>query len=580
MATNGSFKTSAYDSRCLEFSWTQKSSSIANNTTTISWTLKAVGSGQYSEYWAGNFKLLIDGKEVFFQESRMKTVNGTVIKTGEYTFTHGADGKKSFTAYAEAGIYYFAVNCSGSKTFTLDTIPRQATITSAPNFNDEENPTISYSNLAGNSVSALDVCISLNGTTDDIKYRAADKTKTSYTFNLTDDERALLRNATLSGSNSRTVKFHIRTKIGTTYYYHSIQKTFTVINCKPTLSIELWDDNQRSQDATMDDLIYIANFSEVKYKMTAAGVKGASITSYLLEHGPDKYTTASGSVATLHNERFYFKVVDNRGQVSDMTYVRELTPYFKPTCNIDEVESTTDGSMTFNIKGEWFNGNFGGGVGEDNYLAYKWEVYDSSNTLVKQIANSAVPSGYISRNTYSIPVSITGLDYRQTYTIKASVNDYALLSRAPEIRVKTLPVFDWSETDFNFNVPISFNGQEMKDYVIDEGTSNGWGYRLWNSGKAECWRRLQLNTITVNTVWGNMFTSGSLASTNLSYPFTFAELPVLTVSLMPFGSGGLVMPSGSAYGSASQTGAFEIVRGSSISPGQFLLAYHAFGRWK
>jgi hypothetical protein len=77
-----------------------------------------------------------------------------------------------------------------------------------------------------------------------------------------------------------------------------------------------------------------------------------------------------------------------------------------------------------------------------------------------------------------------------------------------------------------------------------------------------------------------MYSSGSLASTNLSYPFEFVETPILNVSLMPFGSGGLVMAPGSGYGSASATGPFEITRGSALTSGQFLLAYSANGRWK
>jgi hypothetical protein len=119
----------------------------------------------------------------------------------------------------------------------------------------------------------------------------------------------------------------------------------------------------------------------------------------------------------------------------------------------------------------------------------------------------------------------------------------------------------------------------MKDFVIDEGTSNGWTYRKWNSGKAECWKRLQITT-GVSNAWGSLYTSGSLDATNLAYPFDFAETPILTVSLMPFGSGGLVMATGNGYGSATETGPYEIARGTSLASGQFLLAYQALGRWK
>lgn len=35
--------------------------------------------------------------------------------------------------------------------------------------------------------------------------------------------------------------------------------------------------------------------------------------------------------------------------------------------------------------------------------------------------------------------------------------------------------------------------QKMKiidDYVVEQGTSGSWTYRKWNSGVAECWRRI------------------------------------------------------------------------------------------
>lgn len=124
MASSGSFNTNGYEGRYLTLSWSEKSQSVSANTTTISWTLKGAGSAQADWYMAGNFKVVIAGTTVYSSESRIKLFNGTVVASGSLTLTHNADGSKSFSASAEAGIYTYAVNCTGSKTFTLDTIPR------------------------------------------------------------------------------------------------------------------------------------------------------------------------------------------------------------------------------------------------------------------------------------------------------------------------------------------------------------------------------------------------------------------------------------------------------------------------
>ena len=123
MAASGSFNTSSYEGRYLQFSWNETSQNVASNTTTIAWTLKGAGGGNVW-YKAGNFKVVIAGETVFSSATRIQLDNGTLVASGTYTFKHDADGTKKFTASVQAGIYAVAVNCSGSATFTLDTIAR------------------------------------------------------------------------------------------------------------------------------------------------------------------------------------------------------------------------------------------------------------------------------------------------------------------------------------------------------------------------------------------------------------------------------------------------------------------------
>ena len=122
---------------------------------------------------------------------------------------------------------------------------------------------------------------------------------------------------------------------------------------------------------------------------------------------------------------------------------------------------------------------------------------------------------------------------------------------------------------------------KMSDYVVEQGKSNNWTYRKWNSGIAECWCRKSIAT-TITNAWGSLYTSGGLESSNLDFPFTFSETPVVNVSCCNNGAGVFVMASG-AWGplSTTSTGMFELVRAvSSGTANTYVLCYQVMGRWK
>lgn len=131
MANSGSFNTSSYNNRGLTFSWWINSQSISGNYTDIGWSL--TGNGSKSGYYmAGGFKVVIDGETVYSKSTdyRIELWNGTSVASGTKRIYHDSVGKKNFSASAEAGIYYYAVNCSGSGSWDLTQIPRYTTITS------------------------------------------------------------------------------------------------------------------------------------------------------------------------------------------------------------------------------------------------------------------------------------------------------------------------------------------------------------------------------------------------------------------------------------------------------------------
>ncbi len=204
-----------------------------------------------------------------------------------------------------------STSCSG--TVTLTSIPRKATITAAPNFNDEENPTITYSNKAGEAVTELKAGISTDGTTVDIYYRDIPKTGSSYTFELTDKEREVLRNAT-TDSNSRTVVFKIRTKIGEKTYWSELSKTLSIVNANPVMNPTVEDTGSVSVTLTGDaENKMIRNYNVMAVAANATAQKGATITGYNISCGGKSITTASGTLSYVSSNDFVFTVTDSRG---------------------------------------------------------------------------------------------------------------------------------------------------------------------------------------------------------------------------------------------------------------------------
>lgn len=134
MASSGSFNTTAYSTdygnACLTFSWSIKSQDATTNQTIINWSVTGAGlnSGHYIK--AGGFKVVINGQTVYSKSTdyRIELYTGTVVASGTAPITHTASGSKNFSASVEAGIYYYAVNCSGSGSWELAPILQYPTV--------------------------------------------------------------------------------------------------------------------------------------------------------------------------------------------------------------------------------------------------------------------------------------------------------------------------------------------------------------------------------------------------------------------------------------------------------------------
>lgn len=112
------------------------------------------------------------------------------------------------------------------------------------------------------------------------------------------------------------------------------------------------------------------------------------------------------------------------------------------------------------------------------------------------------------------------------------------------------------------------------DHVVEEGTSDGWTYRKWKSGVAECWRQLSISNVTFSAAGiSGLYQSADMT---VSFPFPFTEYPVTNVNT-PAVAGD--------YGWIGRVGngtSWIIVRAfkRSNTTGQVTLAISVKGKWK
>ena len=463
MALSGVMRTNDYDGRYYELSWTATQSTI-NNTSTISWTLKALG-GKSAYYTERVLQVMLGGQTLIDKTDAYYRYKGT-IKSGSFTVTHNLLGELTINGSIKAASYYIEPNLFGNASWELNKIPRQATITAAPNFTDEDNPTITYSNLVGNDVSKLEACISLTGESPDIAYRDIPKVGTTYTFNLTDSERAILRNSCVN-AKSRDVYFYIRTTIGSTVLRYNLKRTLTIVNAEPTVRATATDQGTVSITLTGDTSKMIKGYNTINVSMTATAKKGATISSYKITNGSNIINAASGLFNNAESGTFVFTATDSRGYSSSETVNLTVIPYVPLTCNVNakiELNATdsTKADITFEISGNYYNGSFGA---KDNTLTLAYELEAKSGKSTEVITTTPT----FKNNTYKLTYTLSNLSYQDSYTviIKASDLVYQNISSTSK-KLSVFPVYDWGETDFRHHTDVILsNGKAIQGVRVD-----------------------------------------------------------------------------------------------------------------
>lgn len=573
MALSGSISTNGAsgegEGRYYTLSWTA-TQSIANNTSTISWTLSTAG-GYSSWITERTVYVDIDGERVFSKTNAVDRYRGT-IATGTKTISHNSDGTRSFSVSLAAAIYYSSIQCTGSQTFTLDTIARASTL-SVSDGTLGTKTTLTADRKSSSFTHTLTwECGSYSGTL------ATKSSATSWPFtpelklaSVAPYGQKVYCTYTLSTYNGSTL-------VGT----DSKAAWFTIPNSvKPSCSLSLSD--SKGYASTYGG--YIQGESQLSVTINATQAYGSPISRYSASANGTTYSTRTFTTSVLTKvgtNTISATVTDGRERPGSASSNITVLAYSRPQitnlkvrrCNANGTENDRGGygKISFhctitplsnkNTRACSLRYRQSGATTWTNAPAITLSAYNQDcNPPVIQMSDAhsyeiqinltdafgttsaatSISTGYC---LYHIPASGKGITFggiaegdgfnvKMDATFGENVNMKKNLQVDGNVTGKYL-TGTWLQTlattDLGKAPPkvavLDNSGwiyyrtlNELRadlgiaDYIVQQGTSSGWRYRKWNSGMVEFWgAAIDMTTETGWVNWSNFVPNGIFSS--------------------------------------------------------------------
>jgi len=370
-------------------------------------------------------------------------VSDTVVISNEVTVTHNSDGTKTCAIEVTGGIpnkSYTRTDAKGSA--VLDTIIVPATILTAPNFTDIENPTITFSNPRNYPVQFK--IEDINNPSDLIfTSKLSNYVGDSYTFNLTTNQRNTLRTASQNYTDFPirfTVSSYIPSSSSNPTYWSWLDRTMTVVTSAPIFST-FTHENVESETLALtgDSSVYVQNVSQCQVTIPVANKmvaqKGATPSWYSANIGNrvDKksYSANADVVFDPITVVDYYPTIsaiviayDSRKKNTIVSQPMNVIPYvpnggiLQATCSN---RVTSDGKIIISdVKGKYYPIVVGGVEKNEvdvvcSYQAEDEIIWHNIDMTLKSLANGLFEFD---------DIQITGLDVTKKYIVEFSAGDF------------------------------------------------------------------------------------------------------------------------------------------------------------
>lgn len=429
-ASSGAFETSVYNAAGSKYpdrirvEW-YSSQSVANNTSTIYWTVMSAGGtgSQYSYVMTGPVTVNIAGVTVYSRADRFAMHVGEPLGSGSFTLTHNSDGTQSFSAWAEAAIYTYSISSTRYDYYVnLPQIPRASSIS-----------------VSGTTI-GLPITISISKAvssfTHTLEYKFGNKSGTIAT-------------KTSSYSVSWTPPIDLALQIPSSQYGTGTLKCITynggTIIGEKTINFMLYVQNSmkpsiNSFTSSIDRTnpsgcgMYVKNNSAVTWTVYAVGSYGSTITKCVI-NGQNLSETKTGSATsysmTSHTltvagkQTYTVTVTDSRGRTASTTGEITIIDYNPPTItSITSFRSNADGSM--NGSGQYVTHQLNASfytLGGNNNIKIKAYSKKRSDATYSELNSVVVKDDASDRTSYTYTYKNASFAVDTAYDFKIVISD-------------------------------------------------------------------------------------------------------------------------------------------------------------
>ena len=442
----------------IHLTLTEESTSTANNTSLVSykfWISNTSNNRFIDNDWS--WSISIGGKTIAINSFDFYVYPYNVTQTiasGQITVTHNSDGTLNMPynvsiPNVKANNQYAPPAMALSGTWTLTTIPRASGVT-CTNANIGTAPTITISSASSSFTHYLSYSFgTLSGTIVE---------RTSLTV-YTDWVLPTSFYSQIGNDTSGVGTIYCDTYNGSTLIGSSTCTFRATVNegiSSPTITATITDQNSVTRALTGDSGVLVRYYSNAYVSMTATAHNGATLVEQSITNGGVTYETSTATFENVETGVFSLSATDSRGFTTtvgrDLVTAGKFVPYVHLTCNIENTRPDANGNMDVRCTGGFFNGSFGAVA---NTLTVKCRYKNPNGSYSDWYSMTVTKNG----NYYGAYTSFTiaNFDYQAVYTFECQATDkLATVSTTPNT-AKSMPVFHWSEDDFVFEVPVTFN---------------------------------------------------------------------------------------------------------------------------
>lgn len=450
---------------------TEQSQNNAANSTTLAYALTLYnGKTSFSGYTIG-YRVKIDGVQVAYHDnSGAQTSMGwneaKLLVSGTTTVLHDDNGNKTVSVEIEVWTdvnQYLPIYISGSGTVALTQILRESTISAtdanigAVSMIAINRKSSGYTHSIAYTFGALSGYITADGGVSPAEIKLS---ATYIGWSIPAGFYGMIPNNKVGDCTLTCKTYSGDTQIGSAKTF-TIRCTAAESLCAPVVTGTVVDTNEAVTALTGSSAKLVRYISNALCTISAAARNSATIKQKRI--AGQAITDTSRTISAMELESVIFESTDSRGYTSTAVVAVDLVPYIKLTCRAVTARLTPTGDkVQLDISGSYFNGSFGAA---DNALTIKYRV--SGSSAWQEI------TPVIDGNNYTASAVLSGLAYNQVHTLSISAADKLSTVQISDTIKRGVPIFDWGEEDFEFHVPVSFQGKslaEMLDLAGDDIT--------------------------------------------------------------------------------------------------------------